>query len=88
MEEFTLIYANGVAVPDPECVEMREFYCPGCVAQLGVEVVPPGYPVVFEILPDLDVLYRDILGQPLADESPDWFGDRSLDFVAEWRVEE
>ena len=32
-------------------------------------VVAPGYPVVMELLPDLDKFYRDYLGQPLADES-------------------
>ena len=31
----------------------REFFCPGCGAQLEVEAVPPGHPIVFSALPDL-----------------------------------
>jgi len=70
-----------------ELVEMREFYCPGCYALLGVEVVPPGYPPVFEMIPDLDSFYREWMGQPLPDESPDWFQDKTLDKPAEWAKE-
>lgn len=50
---------------DPEWMELREFYCPGCAAQLEVEAVPPGYPLIFDFLPDLDSFYRDWLGKPL-----------------------
>ncbi len=70
-----------------ELVEMREFYCPGCYALLGVEVVPPGYPPVFEMIPDLDSFYREWMEQPLPDESPDWFQDKTLDKPAEWAKE-
>jgi acetone carboxylase, gamma subunit len=31
---------------------LREFYCPGCAVQLDVEVVPRGYPFVFNFLPE------------------------------------
>ena len=77
------IYTTGIA-PDPAIVEVREFYCPGCHAQLGVEVAPHGYPPVFEALPDLDGLYRHWLGAPLPDESPDWYEDRSTSVTEEW----
>jgi len=49
---------------DPEWMELREFYCPGCFALLEVEAVPPGYPVLFDFEPDIDGLY-EWLGLPL-----------------------
>jgi acetone carboxylase gamma subunit len=51
---------------DPQWMELREFFCPGCLTQLDVEAVPPGYPLVFGFLPDLETFYRDWLGRPLA----------------------
>ncbi len=84
--ELEEVYNAGI-MPDPEHLEVREFYCPGCSAQLGVEVAPHGYPIVFELLPDLDSLYREWLGRPLADESPDWFQDRSSTLTAAWAKE-
>ena len=39
---------------DPEWMILREFYCPGCGAQLEVEAVPPGHPFVFSAVPHLD----------------------------------
>jgi acetone carboxylase, gamma subunit len=45
---------RGPRVADPDWTILREFYCPGCAAQLDVEVVPVGYPFVFNFLPDLD----------------------------------
>jgi acetone carboxylase gamma subunit len=39
---------------DPSWMVLREFYCPACATLLEVEAVPPGYPFVFEFLPDLD----------------------------------
>jgi len=39
-----------------EWVVLREFYCPGCAAQLDVEVVPIGYPFVHNFVPDLGTL--------------------------------
>ncbi len=50
---------------DPEWMELREFFCPGCVALLEVEALPPGYPLVFDFLPDLETFYRDWLGREL-----------------------
>jgi acetone carboxylase gamma subunit len=50
---------------DPQWMELREYFCPGCLTQLDVEAVPPGYPVVFNFLPDLDTFYAEWLGEPL-----------------------
>jgi len=86
-EEMAEVVSVEEAVPNPDLVEIREFYCPGCYAQLGVEVVPLGYPVIFEMLPDLDTFYREWLGQPLPDERPDWFQDRTIDMPAQWAKE-
>lgn len=49
----------------PEWIELREYYCPGCKAQLEVEAVPPGYPPVFDFQPDLEAFYRDWLGKEI-----------------------
>jgi len=80
--------AEVITIPEArhntDLVEMREFYCPGCYALLGVEVVPPGYPPIFEMFPDLDSFYREWLGSPLQDESPDWFQERTSEKPAEW----
>jgi acetone carboxylase, gamma subunit len=50
---------------DPQWQEMREFYCPGCYTLLEVEALPPGYPVTFDFLPDLEGFYKEILKKPL-----------------------
>jgi len=83
-EEIAEVVSVEEAIPNPDLVEMREFYCPGCFALLGVELVPVGYPVILEMLPDLDTFYREWLGNPLPDERPDWFQDRTLDVPARW----
>lgn len=51
---------------NPEWMELREYFCPGCKTQLDVEAVPPGYPIVFNFLPDLEAFYADWLGEPLS----------------------
>lgn len=56
----------GPRKPDPDFCDVREYYCPGCGAQLEVETLPVGYPAIFDFLPDLDAFYRDWLGRPLA----------------------
>jgi len=84
LDEFKEVYTPEPACPEPEWQEIREFYCPTCLAQLAVEVVPPGYPMVFEMLPDLDRFYRDFMGRPLDDEASDWYGDRTATAVAQW----
>lgn len=80
--------AEVITIPEArhntDLVEMREFYCPGCYALLGVEVVPPGYPPIFEMFPDLDSFYREWLGSPLQDEHPDWFQERTSEKPAAW----
>jgi acetone carboxylase gamma subunit len=43
---------------DPAWTVLREFSCPGCAAQLDVEVVPRGYPFVFNFVPDIDSYER------------------------------
>jgi acetone carboxylase gamma subunit len=48
----------GMAGADPKWMVLREFYCPGCGAQLEVEGVPHGYPFVFNFLPDIDAFYK------------------------------
>ncbi len=55
-EKLDEIY-EGYHKPDPEWNEIREFYCPGCAAQLEVEALPPGYPIQFDFLPDIDGFY-------------------------------
>lgn len=66
-EEMEELYPYPGA-PEADYCEVREYYCPGCGAQLEVETVPFGYPVVFDFLPDLDSFYREWLGKPLPDE--------------------
>jgi len=48
---------------DPKWEELREYYCPGCFSLLDVEAVPPGYPVIFNFLPDIDSFYEKWLGR-------------------------
>ena len=55
----------GPKACDPSLQEIREFICPSCGTLLEVEAVPPGYPVTFDFLPDLEGFYRDILKRPL-----------------------
>ena len=80
--------AEVITIPEAshntDLVEMREFYCPGCYALLGVEVVPPGYPPIFEMFPDLDSFYREWLGTPLEDEDPEWFQERTEEKPRAW----
>lgn len=54
---------------DAAWMELREFLCPGCHTLLEVEAAPPGFPVVFDFLPDLEGFYRDWLGRPLPAEA-------------------
>jgi len=39
---------------DVTWMHLREYYCPGCATLLEIEAVPPGYPIVFDFLPDLE----------------------------------
>ena len=82
-ESLSEIY-RGREQPDPEWVQIREYYCPGCGTQLEVEAVPRGTPPDFEFLPDLDTFYRDWLGKPLPDTMA--FEDRTLGTVRSWQA--
>ena len=84
--EFEQVYSPAPACPEPDWQEIREFYCPGCQAQLAVEVVPPGYPLVMDMLPDLDRYYREFLQRPLPDEAEDWYEDRTHQTTRQWRA--
>ena len=53
---------------DPEWEELREFFCPGCLTLLDIESVPPGYPVIFNFLPDIDTFYENWLGRSAPDK--------------------
>ena len=50
---------------DPQWMELWEYFCPSCFTLLEVEAVPPGYPVVFDFLPDLETFYQEWLGREL-----------------------
>ena len=75
---------RGREQPDPEWIQVREYYCPGCGTQLEVEAVPRGTPPDFEFLPDLDTYYRDWLGKPLPDKVS--FEDKTPDTVRGWQA--
>jgi acetone carboxylase gamma subunit len=55
---------------DPKWMEIRELICPGCAALLEVEAVPPGYPLMFDMLPDVESFYGSFLDEPLSDGDP------------------
>ncbi len=84
LEEMSAVYDPAPAVPEPGWQEIREFFCPGCASQLAVEVVAPGYPIVFEMLPDLDKFYDEYLGRPLDDAAPGWYEDRTPGVTRSW----
>jgi len=44
--------------PDPEWVRYLEFYCPGCGAMIDVQPLPPGHPIIHDILIDIDNLKK------------------------------
>ena len=48
---------------DPKWEVLREFFCPNCFTLLDVEAVPPGYPIIFNFLPDIDAFYKKWLGR-------------------------
>ncbi len=73
---------RGSQQPDPDWIQLREYYCPGCGSQLEVEAVPRGCPPDFTFLPDLDTFYRDWLGKPLA--NPKEFADKTSDAMDGW----
>ncbi len=46
---------------DPQWMEMREFICPGCFTLLEVDLAPPGYPILHDFQPDLEVFQQEWL---------------------------
>ncbi|MBI2801937.1 MAG: acetone carboxylase subunit gamma [Gammaproteobacteria bacterium] len=84
LPEMLEVYDPAPACPEPGWQEIREFFCPDCATQHAVEVVAPGYPVVFEMLPDLDKFYRDYLDRPLPDEAPTWYADHTEVVTRTW----
>ena len=83
-EEMKAVYDPTPAVPEAGWQEIREYFCPSCATQHAVEVVPPGYPIVMEMLPDLDKFYNEYLGKPLSDASSDWYQDKTSDTTNSW----
>lgn len=54
--------------PHPDWTfQLREWFCPGCFAQLDVDAVPAGYPVLRNFEPDIDTFYEDWLGKSAPD---------------------
>ena len=53
---------------NPNWCQLREFFCPGCFTLLDTESVPPGYPVIFNFLPDIDTFYEKWLGRSAPDK--------------------
>ncbi len=68
--------------PDPRYCEVREYICPGCGNLLEVDCVPFGYPVIMDVLPDLDTFYSEWLGKPLRTKKE--FKDLSYDVIETW----
>ena len=80
-EQLAEVY-RGTEQPDPSWIQIREYTCPGCGAQLEVEAVPRGCPPDFEFLPDLDTFYSQWLGRPLSNQKE--FVDKTPDVISEW----
>jgi acetone carboxylase gamma subunit len=54
--------------PHPEWTfQLREWFCPGCFAQVDVDAVPATYPVKRAFDPDIDAFYEEWLGKPAPD---------------------
>ena len=83
-EEVEELYPSAYETRPPlELCEIREYYCPGCGNQLEVEVVPFGYPIIFDFLPDLDTFYREWLESPLKNKME--FKDLSYEVIKDWQ---
>ncbi len=56
--------------PHPDwSFQLREWFCPGCYAQLDVDAVPAGYPVFQTFEPDIDVFYEEWLDRKAPDKN-------------------
>lgn len=82
-EKLSEVY-RGLEQPDPEWMQLREYYCPGCGSQLEVEALPRGCPPDFEFLPDLDTFYGKWLGRPLPDEGNYENRDLTVETINGW----
>lgn len=87
LKEMQEVYQPDHACPEPEWQEIREFYCPDCGTQLAVEVLAPGFPVVFEMLADVPGFYREYLGTPLTQEKKFASEDKTLELTKTWGKE-
>lgn len=58
---------------------MGRYHYPSCGAQLEVESVPRGHPILFEFLLDLDAFYEDWLGRALLAKKE--FTDLTYEFI-------
>lgn len=67
-DELEELYPKDMTA-DPEWTELREYFCPDCYTLLDVEGVPPGYPPVFNFLPDIDAFYNEWLDRPVPGEN-------------------
>jgi acetone carboxylase gamma subunit len=54
---------RGPRKTNPEWQVIREIYCPGCGVMLDVESVAPGYPLVFNFLPDFEAFEKNRKGE-------------------------
>ncbi|MHA1150624.1 MAG: acetone carboxylase subunit gamma [Promethearchaeota archaeon] len=66
LESLEKLYPKDMTC-QPDWMELREFFCPNCLALLDTESVPPGYPVIFNFLPDIDTFYVQWLGRKAPD---------------------
>ncbi|MFX1406346.1 MAG: acetone carboxylase subunit gamma [Promethearchaeota archaeon] len=67
LEEIEELYPKDMG-SDPDWEELREYFCPGCFTLLDVEAVPPGYPTIFNFLPDIDAFYENWLERKAPDK--------------------
>ena len=78
-EELREIYPNFM-YGDAEWYELREYICPKCGKLLSVEAVPPGYPPIFEFLPDIVTFYEKWLGRKFPCEKVE-FKDLTHEYI-------
>lgn len=49
--------------PDPDWVQIVEYYCPECGVMMEVEYLPPGHPPLYDMEFDIDALKERYLGK-------------------------
>jgi acetone carboxylase gamma subunit len=62
-EEHREIYPKYQTAHPDRTFQLREWFCPGCFAQLDMDEVPAGYPVLRNFKPDIEAFYEDWLGK-------------------------